>query len=83
MNFENQSAGEVTATVELYHRVDVVFPKGVFGTEVDGTRVIFCHEVEMVDGFGERLVDGKSETKVCTKGGTVKRIIFAFIVDVG
>ena len=39
MDFENKTAGEVLTAVELYHRIDVVFPEAVLHAEI---HLIFC-----------------------------------------
>ena len=44
--FKNHSAGKVTAAVELYHRIDIIFPKAVFSTYINCTGVIFSHKVQ-------------------------------------
>ena len=46
VDFKNHSAGKVTAAVELYHRIDIIFPKAVFSTYINCTGVIFSHKVQ-------------------------------------
>ena len=46
VDFKNHSAGKVTAAVELYYRIDIIFPKAVFSTYINCTGVIFSHKVQ-------------------------------------
>ena len=47
VDFKKHSAGEVTAAVELYHGIDIIFPKAVFSTYINCTGIIFSHKVQL------------------------------------
>lgn len=83
MDFENKTAGEVLTAVELYHRIDVVFPETAFDANINGARIVFSHKVEAVEGFYICFFTGEAETKVGTKGWAVEMVVFTFVVNVG
>ena len=47
VDFKKHSAGKVTAAVELYHCIDIIFPKAVFSTYINCTDIIFSHKVQL------------------------------------
>ena len=47
VDFKKHSAGKVTAAVELYHDIDIIFPKAVFSTYIHCTDIIFSHKVQL------------------------------------
>ena len=58
MEFENDTAGEVSTTIEFYYGIDVVFPEAVLKTTIDSTGVVFGHQVKFINGFSQGLVTG-------------------------
>lgn len=67
MNFKDNASREVFAAVEFHYSIDVVFPKGVFETTIDGTGVIFGHKIKVINGSDQEFPTGKMRTKINTK----------------
>ena len=82
MDFQNQSTGKITATVELNYCIDVVFPETIFRTKIDRTGIVFCHEIKTIECFRQEVIVGKSKTKVDANGRSVEGIVFATIVNI-
>ena len=71
MNLEINATGEVSATVQFYYGVDVVFPKAVLKAAVYRFAIVFCHQIQVIYRFVDKGSRGQRESEVGTDGGTV------------
>lgn len=83
MDFQNQSTGKITATVELNYCIDVVFPETIFRTKIDRTGIVFCHESKVVYSFVDKGSLRQREFEISTDGRTIKMMYILLVINIG
>ena len=71
MNLENNTTREVSATVQFYYGVDVVFPEAVLKTTIYRFAIIFCHQIQVIYRFVDKGNRGQRESEIGTDSGTI------------
>lgn len=71
MNLENNTTREVSATVQFYYGVDVVFPEAVLKATIYRFTIVFCHQIQVIYRFVDKGSRGQRESEVGTDGGTI------------
>lgn len=71
MNLENNTTREVSATVQFYYGVDVVFPEAVLKAAIYRFAIVFCHQIQVIYRFVDKGNRGQRESEIGTDSGTI------------
>ena len=71
MNLENNTTREVSATVQFYYGVDVVFPEAVLKAAIYRFTIVFCHQIQVIYRFVDKRSLRQRKTEISTDGGTI------------
>ena len=71
MNLENNTTREVSATVQFYYGVDVVFPEAVLKAAIYRFTIVFCHQIQVIYRFVDKGNRGQRESEIGTDSGTI------------